>query len=459
MPEASAAPKKRRLFREEFKQSETIIFADLKIGDYIVHKTNGIGQFIGVNTIKAAGVTKDYIKIRYRDDDILYIPTNNLDNIRKYIGTGDKVPKISRLGTKEWENTKQKVKSNLREIARDLIELYSIRDNQRGFSFAKDTPWQKEFEDKFEFEETADQLRAAHELKQDMEGIKPMDRLLCGDVGYGKTEVAIRGAFKAVMDQKQVAYLVPTTILAQQQYEAFKDRMKEYPVKIELLNRFRSKKEQSEIVKRLKLGEVDIVIGTHRLLSEDVQFKDLGFLIIDEEHRFGVKDKEKIKKLKTNVDVLAMTATPIPRTLHMSIVGIRDMSCLYEPPQNRREVSTYVLEYDREVVKEAITKELERKGQVFYLYNDVETISQKAHDLSKLVPEAKIAVAHGQMRGTELEDRMMDFINKKIDVLVCTTILESGIDIPNANTIIVENADRLRIGAAISNKRKSWKVR
>ncbi|MCL2342099.1 MAG: DEAD/DEAH box helicase, partial [Firmicutes bacterium] len=409
----SAAVKRRKLFREEFKQAETIIFSDLKIGDYIVHSTNGIGQFIGVNTITADGITKDYIKIRYKDDDILYIPTNNLDSIRKYIGTGDKAPKISRLGSKEWEAAKQKVKSNLREIARDLIELYSIRDNQKGFSFSKDSPWQKEFEDKFEFEETTDQLRAAQELKQDMEAVKPMDRLLCGDVGYGKTEVAIRGAFKAVMDQKQVAYLVPTTILAQQQYEAFLGRMKDYPVKIELLNRFRTKKEQSEIIRKLKLGEIDIVIGTHRLLSDDVQFKDLGFLIIDEEHRFGVKDKEKIKKLKTNIDVLAMTATPIPRTLHMSIVGVRDMSCLYEPPQDRREVSTYVLEYDSEVVKEAITKEIEREGQVFYIYNNVETIEKKAHEISKLVPEARIAIAHGQMNGTELEDIMMDFINKK----------------------------------------------
>ena len=276
-----------------------------------------------------------------------------------------------------------------------------------------------------------------------MEKEKPMDRLLCGDVGYGKTEVAIRGAFKACMDQKQVAYLVPTTILANQQYDAFKERMKEYPIKIELLNRFKTKKEQEEIVKKLKLGEIDIIIGTHRILSKDVEFKNLGFLIIDEEHRFGVKDKEKIKKLKTNVDVLSMTATPIPRTLHMSIVGIRDMSCLYEPPQNRIPVQTYVLEYDSEVIKEAITKELERGGQVFYLFNKVESIEKKANEISELVPEAKVGFAHGKMTGNELEDIMLDFINKDINVLVCTTILESGIDIPNANTIIVENADRL----------------
>ena len=309
--------------------------------------------------------------------------------------------------------------------------------------FSKDTEWQKEFEDSFEYVETSDQLRSIEELKKDMEAEKPMDRLLCGDVGYGKTEVAIRGAFKACMDQKQVAYLAPTTILASQQYDTFKERMKEYPIRVELLNRFVSKKKQDEIIKKLKLGEVDIVIGTHRLLSKDVEFKNLGFLIIDEEHRFGVKDKERIKQLKTNVDVLTMTATPIPRTLHMSIVGIRDMSCLYEPPQNRRPVQTYVLEYDNEVVREAITKELEREGQVFYLYNNVQGIIKKSQELSELVPEAKVAYAHGKMTGKELEEIMLDFVNKKIDVLLCTTILESGIDIPNANTIIVENADRL----------------
>ena len=309
--------------------------------------------------------------------------------------------------------------------------------------FSKDTEWQKQFEEDFPFEETEDQLRSIEEMKKDMEREKPMDRLLCGDVGYGKTEVAMRGAFKACMDQKQVAYLVPTTILANQQYEAFCERMKDFPIRIALLNRFVTKAKQEEIIKKIKLGEIDIVIGTHRLLSKDVEFKDLGFLIIDEEHRFGVKDKERIKTLKNNVDVLTMTATPIPRTLHMSVVGIRDMSCLYEPPQNRRPVQTYVLEYDAEVIKEAITKELEREGQVFYLFNNVQGIEKKAVDIQNLIPEAKVAFAHGKMSGRELEDIMLDFINKKIDVLVCTTILESGIDIPNANTIIVENADRL----------------
>ncbi len=309
--------------------------------------------------------------------------------------------------------------------------------------FSKDTEWQKEFEDSFEYIETEDQLRSIEEVKKDMESEKPMDRLLCGDVGYGKTEVAIRAAFKACMDQKQVAYLVPTTILANQQYNEFKQRMKEYPIKIELLNRFVSKKKQDETIKKLKLGEVDIVIGTHRILSKDVEFKDLGLLIIDEEHRFGVKDKEKIKQLRTNIDVLTMTATPIPRTLHMSIVGIRDMSCLYEPPQNRKSVQTYVLEYDDEVIKEAITKELERGGQVFYLFNNVNGIEYKAKKIEELVPEAKVVYAHGKMSGREIEEIMLDFVEGKTSVLVCTTILESGIDIPNANTIIVENADRL----------------
>ena len=439
----SSVPRKRRKLSQDFKQGETVIFSDLKVGDYIVHKTNGIGQFIGVNTIKADGITKDYIKLKYKDDDVLYIPTSNLDNIRKYIGVGDKGPKLNRLGSKEWANTKQKVKSNLREVARDLIELYAKREKVKGFAFSKDSEWQKEFEGSFEYQETDDQLRAIEDVKKDMEKQKPMDRLLCGDVGYGKTEVAIRGAFKSCMDQKQVCYLVPTTILANQQYEAFKDRMKEYPIRVEVLNRFKSKKEQEDIVKKLKLGEIDVIIGTHRLLSKDVEFKNLGLLIIDEEHRFGVKDKEKIKQLKTNVDVLSMTATPIPRTLHMSIVGIRDMSCLYEPPQNRIPVQTYVLEYDNEVIKEAITKELEREGQVFYLYNKTETIQRKANEISEMIPEAKVGFAHGKMSGKELEDIMLDFVNKEIDVLVCTTILESGIDIPNANTIIVEDADRL----------------
>ena len=426
-----------------FKQAEKVVFADLEIGDYVVHRTNGIGQFIGVNTIKTGDVTKDYIKIKYKGEDILYVPTNSLDNVRKYIGGGEAAPKLNRLGSKEWEHTKAKVKANLREVAKELIELYAKRKKAKGYAFSADSAWQKQFEDSFPYTETEDQLRCIEEVKKDMETSMPMDRLLCGDVGYGKTEVAIRAAFKAVMDQKQVAYLVPTTVLANQQYETFKERMKDFPIRVELLNRFKTQKEQKEIVKKLELGEIDVVIGTHRILSKDVIFKDLGLLIIDEEHRFGVKDKEKIKEIKTNVDVLTMTATPIPRTLHMSIVGIRDMSVIYEPPQNRKPVQTYVLEYDEEVIKEAITKELEKGGQVFYLFNNVEKIVAKAEKIADLVPEAKVEYAHGQMSGKELEEIMERFVAGEINVLVCTTILESGIDIPNANTIIVENADRL----------------
>ena len=435
--------KKRRVIHSAFKEGEKVVFDELKIGDYVVHRNYGIGIYIGVNTIKADGTIKDYIKIKYKNDDILYIPTSDLDSIRKYVG-GDAIqPKINRLGSKEWENTKAKVKKNLREVAKDLIELYAKREKLQGYQFSKDTPWQQEFEGKFPYQETEDQLRCIEEVKKDMESIKPMDRLLCGDVGYGKTEVAIRAAFKAAIDGKQVAYLTPTTVLAEQQYQEFKERMKEYPIKVEILNRFKTKKYQDEVIKKLKLGEVDIVIGTHRILSKDVEFKDLGLLIIDEEHRFGVKDKEKIKQLKNNVDVLTMTATPIPRTMHMSIVGIRDMSVIYEPPHNRKPVQTYVLEYDEEVIKEAITKELERDGQVFYLFNNVEGIERKAKQISDLVPEANVVYAHGQMTGNKIEEIMQDFIDKKSNVLVCTTILESGIDIPNANTIIVENADRM----------------
>ena len=380
-----------------------------------------------------------------------------MDTIRKYIG-GDKLqPKLNKLGSKDWENTKTRVKKNLRQVAKELIELYATRQKAKGYSFSKDTTWQNEFEAKFPYQETDDQLRCIEEVKKDMESPKPMDRLLCGDVGYGKTEVAIRAAFKAVMDQKQVAYLAPTTVLAEQQYQEFKERMKDYPIRIEILNRFKTKKYQNEVIKKLKLGEVDIVIGTHRILSKDVEFKDLGLLIIDEEHRFGVKDKEKIKQYKTNIDVLTMTATPIPRTMHMSIVGIRDMSVIYEPPQNRKPVQTYVLEYDKEVIKEAITKELERGGQIFYLFNNVEGIEKKAIEISNLVPEAEVTYAHGQMSGTRIEEIMKNFIERKSNVLVCTTIIETGIDIPNANTIIVENADRMGLARTIPNKRKSRK--
>ena len=435
--------RKRKYKSEEFKQGEKVVFADLKVGDYVVHKNYGIGIYIGVNTITADGTTKDYIKLKYAGDDILYIPTDALDSIRKYVGGEDAGLKLNKLGSKDWEKTKTKVKNNLRAVAKELIELYARREKSRGHAFAPDTEWQKEFEGRFPYVETDDQLRCIEEVKTDMENEKPMDRLLCGDVGYGKTEVAIRAAFKAVMEGKQVAYLVPTTVLAKQQYQTFKERMKDYPITVELLNRFRTTKDKNRVVKELKLGDVDIVVGTHKLLGKEIEFKDLGLLIIDEEHRFGVKAKEKIKQYKANIDVLTMTATPIPRTLHMSVVGVRDMSVIYEPPQNRKPVQTYVLEYDEEVVKEAITKELERDGQVFYIYNKVEDIMLKADAISRLVPEARVGFAHGRMTGSEIEDIMQDFVDKNINVLVCTTILESGIDIPNANTIIVENADRM----------------
>ena len=435
---------KRKTYKSSaFKEGEKVVYADLKIGDYVVHKNYGIGIFIGVNTITADGTTKDYIKLKYYGDDVLYVPTNQLDSVRKYVGGDEGGLKVNKLGTKEWLNTKAKVKKNLRQVAKELIELYAKREKSKGYAFPADTPWQTQFEDSFPYQETDDQLRCIDEVKKDMENSKPMDRLLCGDVGYGKTEVAIRAAFKAVMGGKQVAYLAPTTVLAEQQYKEFKERMTNFGIRVEVLNRFKTKKQQTEIINKLKLGEVDIVVGTHRILSKDVEFKDLGLLIIDEEHRFGVKDKEKIKQYKATIDVLTMTATPIPRTLHMSIVGVRDMSVIYEPPYNRKPVQTYVLEYDKEVVKEAITRELERNGQVFYLFNNVENIIQKADEISEMVPEAKVAYAHGQMSGREIEDIMEEFIQGNTNVLVCTTILESGIDIPNANTIIVENADRM----------------
>ena len=428
---------------ETFKQGEKVVFADLKVGDYVVHRRYGIGIYIGVNTITADGTTKDYLKLKYSGDDILYIPTNSLDEIRKYVGGEELNLKLNKLGSKDWEKTTNKVRNNLRAVAKELIELYARREKSKGYAFSKDTEWQKQFEEAFPYVETDDQLRCIDEVKKDMENEKPMDRLLCGDVGYGKTEVAIRAAFKAVMDHKQVVYLAPTTVLAKQQYETFKERMKDFPIRVDVLNRFRTTKDKNRIIKEMKLGEIDILIGTHRILGKDVEFKDLGLLIIDEEQRFGVKAKEKIKQYKTNVDVLTMTATPIPRTLHMSIVGVRDMSVIYEPPQNRKPVQTYVLEYDAEVIKEAITKELERNGQVFYLFNNVGEIALKADKISRLVPEAKVGFAHGRMTGEEIEDIMEDFVEGKINVLVCTTILESGIDIPNANTIIMENADRV----------------
>ncbi|MBR5227142.1 MAG: transcription-repair coupling factor [Clostridia bacterium] len=418
-------------------------YEDLKIGDYVVHLNHGIGKYLGIEQVEIDGVVKDYIKIMYQEEGVLYIPVTSLDAIKKYVCEDGYVPKLNKLGGKAWQATKERVGKHVKNIAKELVKLYAKRKMAQGFAFSKDTPWQQQFEQDFEYELTEDQQRCVEELKKDMESTKPMDRLLCGDVGYGKTEVAIRGAFKAVMDSKQVAYLVPTTVLSLQQYNVFKSRMEQYGINVEMLSRFRSKKEQDEIIKKLETGEIDIIVGTHRLLSKDVKFKDLGLLIIDEEHRFGVEHKEVIKKYRNEIDVLSMTATPIPRTLHMSMIGIRDMSIILEPPKERLPVHTYVLEYSRDVVKEGIEKELERDGQVFYLSNRVENIELISEKVKSLVPNARVEIAHGKMTANKIEDVMMSFMNHDIDVLVCTTILESGIDIPNANTIIVENADKL----------------
>lgn len=375
-----------------------------------------------------------------------------LENLQEQLGNE---PKLNRLGTKEWEKTKAKVKSNLREVAEELIKLYAKREKSRGFNFSKDGKDQEEFEYEFIYAETDDQLRCTAEIKKDMEDEKPMDRLLCGDVGFGKTEVAMRAAFKAVNDIKQVAYIVPTTVLAKQQANEFRERMKNFPIVIEDISRFKTSKEQKVIIEKLSRGEIDIIIGTHRLLSSDVKFRDLGLLIIDEEHRFGVKDKEKIKIIKDTVDVLTMTATPIPRTMNMSLSGVRDMSVIYEPPYNRLPIKTYIIEKDMEIIREAIYKEVERGGQVFYVYNRVEFIENTVNELKKELPKVEIDYAHGKMTPKQIEKKMKDFVENKTKVLVCTTILESGIDIPNANTIIIEDGDKLRTCTIISNERQS----
>jgi len=418
-------------------------YEDLKIGDYVVHVNHGIGKYLGIETIDTAGIVKDYIKLEYKDGGTLYIPVSSLNSIKKYVCEDGFTPKMNKLGSKEWAATKYKVAKHVSDVAKELTLLYAARSKAVGFAFSKDTPWQREFEADFEYELTSDQERAISEMKKDMECQKPMDRLLCGDVGYGKTEVAIRGAFKAVMDSKQVAYLVPTTVLSLQQYNVFKERMEKFGVKVEMLSRFRTPKQQEEIIKKLAAGEIDVVVGTHRILSKDVKFKDLGFLIIDEEHRFGVEDKEKIKKYKNNIDVLSMTATPIPRTLHMSMIGIRDVSVITEPPQERLPIHTYVSEYNAGMIAEGIEKELARDGQVFYLSNRVDNIESIVAKVRSLAPNARVSFAHGKMSPHQIEDTMMEYMNHESDILVCTTILESGIDIPNANTIIVENADKL----------------
>jgi len=434
---------KKKLSRKADNKNRIKAYTDINIGDYVVHKAHGIGSYMGIKKITLQGITKDYLHISYRGTDALYVPVDQLDLLYKYSGNSDKELKLNKLGGTEWDKTKKKVRSATRDMAMQLIKLYAEREQSRGFAFSEDTPWQRDFEDTFQFQETEDQLRSIEEVKQDMQSTKPMERLLCGDVGYGKTEVALRAAFKAATDSKQVAYLCPTTILAMQQYETFTSRMKDFPIKIEMLSRFRTASEQKKIIKKLKTGEIDIIIGTHKLLQDGIVFKDLGLLIIDEEQRFGVGHKEKLKELKKNVDVLSMSATPIPRTLHMAMVSVRDMSLLETPPENRFPVATYVMEYNPNIILDAIRKELARGGQVFYLYNRVSGIYRVAEWLKNQIPEAKVAVGHGKMKEDELEDIMFNMVNAKVDILVCTTIIETGLDIPNANTIIIENADRM----------------
>ncbi|MCX8129847.1 MAG: transcription-repair coupling factor [Clostridia bacterium] len=426
------------------KQGDKIkAFTDLNVGDYVVHQAHGIGQYVGIEKLVVDNIKRDYLKIRYQEGGFLYIPTNQLELIQKYIGSEGKSPKLSKLGGTEWAKAKSRVKESLRELAEELVKLYAQRQALKGFAFSGDTVWQNQMEELFPYEETEDQLKCIEEIKKDMQSERPMDRLLCGDVGYGKTEVAIRAVFKAVMDGKQVAYLVPTTVLAQQQFNSFKERMKDFPVTIEVMSRFRTAAEQKSILKDVKNGNIDILIGTHRLLQKDVQFRDLGLLVVDEEQRFGVTHKEKLKNIKPNVDVLTLTATPIPRTLHMSLVGIRDISVIEDPPEERYPVQTYVMEHNPEVIRDSIIREMSRNGQVFYLYNRVRTIELKALELQNLVPDARIAVAHGQMAEGQLEDIMFKFISGEYDILVCTTIIESGLDMPNVNTIIVEDADKM----------------
>ena len=418
-------------------------FSELDISDYVVHQSHGIGQYVGIEKLTVEGIKKDYLKIRYQEGAFLYIPTNQMDLIQKYIGSEGKQPKVSKLGGADWSKAKNRVKESLRELAAELIKLYAKRSAVIGFKYSKDTVWQKQFEEQFPYEETEDQLKCIEEIKEDMESGKVMDRLLCGDVGYGKTEVAIRAIFKAAVDGKQTAYLVPTTVLAQQQYNNFLERLRDFPVKVEMVSRFRSQSEQKRILKEVKAGNVDVLVGTHRLLQKDIHFKELGLLVIDEEQRFGVQHKERLKNMATGVDVLTLTATPIPRTLHMSLSGIRDISIIEDPPEERYPVQTYVMEYNRDVIKDAIIREIGRNGQVFYLYNRVRTIDIRAAEIQALIPDAKVAVAHGQMSERQLEDIMVSFIKCEFDVLVCTTIIESGLDMPNVNTIIVEDADRM----------------
>ena len=418
-------------------------FAELKLGDYVVHANHGVGVYKGIKQIEVGGHKRDYLDIVYDKGDKLYVPVDQLDLVQKYIGSEGKTPKVNKLGSNEWTKAKAKVKKSINEIAEDLVKLYATRATLKGYKFSKDTEWQRQFEDEFPFEETPDQLTSLEEIKANMESDKPMDRLLCGDVGYGKTEVALRAAFKAVMDGKQVAFLVPTTILAEQHYKNMLKRFSDFPVKIDMISRFRSAKEQKLTLQAAKEGNVDIVIGTHRLVSKDIVFKDLGLLIIDEEQRFGVAQKEKIKSLKKNVDVLTLSATPIPRTLHMSLTGARDISVIETPPEERYPIQTYVVEQNDQLVRDAILREVNREGQVYYVYNRVDSIDAMARYISELVPECKVGIIHGQMTERQLEKEMISFMNREYDILVCTTIIETGIDIPNVNTMIIHDSDKM----------------
>lgn len=433
--------KQRRLVKKQ-PAARIGSIADIIIGDYVVHIEHGIARFAGVITMSSSGIEREYLLLQYAAGDRLYVPIDQIDRISRYIGAGERQPVLNRLGTQEWTRSKQKAKESAEKVARELLALYAARQTVDGFAFSEDTVWQQEFEASFPYVETPDQIGVQGQVKEDMMKSKPMDRLICGDVGYGKTEIAIRAAFKAVMDYKQVAFLVPTTVLAQQHFFTFKQRLGAFPVRIEMLSRFRSAAEQRETINGLASGTIDICIGTHRLLQKDVIFKDLGLLIIDEEQRFGVSHKEHFKKMRREIDVLTLSATPIPRTLHMSLVGVRDMSVMETPPAERLPIKTYVTEYDDRLVKEAILRELERNGQVFFVHNRVRSINNVAAKLRALVPEAKMAVAHGQMAEGELERIMADFTRGDIDVLICTTIIESGLDIPNANTLIVDQADK-----------------
>ena len=428
---------------KKHKGSVINVFTDLKVGDYVVHEHHGIGKYIGIEKIEVQNIQKDYLCIKYKAEDKLYVPIDQMSLIQKYIGSDSEKPKLNKMGSSDWVKTKERSKAAIANMAGELIKLYAERKVVKGYPFNHDTEWQKEFEYKFPFEETEDQLRCVKEIKKNMERNICMDRLLCGDVGFGKTEVAMRAAFKAVMDSKQVAILVPTTILAQQHYTNIIDRFRGYPIKIEMLSRFRTHYQQNKIINDLNKGLIDIVVGTHKLLSKDLKFKDLGLLIIDEEQRFGVKHKELIKQLKSNIDVLTLSATPIPRTLHMSMIGVRDMSIISEPPGDRLPIQTYVIEHNEGLIKDAIEKEINRNGQVYYVHNRVIDIDHTASKLRKLLPEARIAVAHGQMSERHLENIMVEFVNKEYDILVCTTIIETGMDIPNVNTLIIDNADHL----------------